>query len=199
MKIRFASLLLVLTTMLFTFGCSWFKGAGNKLVLTYKTAKDSPPITKEVSVKQSFMTSSEITTAANGQAARIVLYSIQLANYDASAATLEREMPNTNDQIKVEIQVVGPGGTSASTALKIGTFPAAQVADGIDQFNKVLNIKVSLFENGKVQDQGISVVNPRKGFVKINSVTDKLVSGEIDMSDDFRSVKGQFTATIITP
>jgi hypothetical protein len=198
MKSRYALLIIFLATVLLAAGCKYFeKGGDNHLILTYKTDKNAAPITKELSAKQSVMTVTELTTTANGQAARIVRYSVYMSNYDADVKTLEREMPNADGQIRVEIQVIGPEGSTASTALKPGTYNAAQFSDGINKFNKALDIRVNVFENGKALDQSISTVNPRKGFVKINSIDDKSVSGEVDMSDDFRSVKGQFNAKIV--
>lgn len=198
MKTKLAVSLLLLSSVLFAGACkSWMKGGANKLVLTYKTDKNAAPITKELLAKQSVMIVSELTTTANGQAARIVKYSIYLANYDSDAKALERDMPKADNQLRVEIQVVGADGSTATTPLKTGTYNASQFSDGINKFNKALDIRVNIFENGKVQDQGISTVNPRKGFVKINSVDDDTVTGEIDMSDDFRSVKGEFSAKIV--
>lgn len=198
MKTKLAVSLLLLSSVLFAGACkSWMKSDNNKLVLTYKTARDTAPITKELLGKQSIMTVSESTTTANGQAARIVIYSIYLSNYDSDARTLQSEMPKADNQIKVEIQVVGAEGSTASTPLKEGTYNASQFSDGINKFNKTLDIRANLYGNGVVQNQGISPVNPRKGFVKIISVDDEKVKGEIDMSDDFRSVKGEFSAKIV--
>lgn len=198
MKTKISLTFLLLLSVLFAGACKGLmKGDNNKLVLIYKTARDAAPITKELVGKQSVMTVSELTTTANGQAARIVMYSIYLSNYDSDVKTLEREMPKADNQIKVEIQVVGAEGSTASTPLKEGTYNASQFSDGINKFNKTLEIRANLYENGVVQNQGISTVNPRKGFVKINSVDDEKVTGEIDMSDDFRSVKGEFSAKIV--
>jgi hypothetical protein len=198
MKLRYALLIIVLSTAALVAGCKYFlTGGDNKLTLTYKTDKNAAPTTKELSAKQSIMTVTELTTTANGQAARIVRYSVYMSNYDADAKTLEREMPKVDNQIRVEIQVVGPEGSTASTVLKPGTYNASQFSDGINKFNKALDIRVNVFENGKALDQSISTVNPRKGFVKINSVDNETVSGEVDMSDDFRSVKGKFNAKIV--
>ena len=200
MKNRLVFSLLLLSTVVFVDACKgWMKSGDTKLMLTYKTDRNAAPITKELVAKKSVMTVTELTTTANGQAARIVRYSFYLANYDADAQALEREMPKADTQIKVEVQVVGAEGSNVSTPLKPGTYEASQFADGINKFGKTLDVRVNLFENGKVMDQGISTVNPRKGFVKINSVDDEKVTGEIDMSDDFRSVKGEFSAVIIKP
>lgn len=198
MKTKLTLSFLILLSIVFAGSCkSLGKGDKNKLVLTYKLDRSAAPTTKELLGKQSIMTAAELTTTANGQAARIVMYSIYLANYDADANTLPREMPKAENQIKVEIQLVGPEGSTASSPLKPGTYAASQFSDGVNKFNKTLDVRVNLFENGKTMDQGVSSVNPRKGFVKINSVDDEKVTGEIDMSDDFRSVKGEFNAKIV--
>lgn len=198
MKTKFHLALMVFSALALSIACtSWMKGGGNRLVITYKTDKNAAPITRELLGKQSVMTTSELTTTANGQAARIVMYSIYVANYDSDVKALETQMPSSDDQIKVEIQVVAAEGSTASTPLKTATYTASQFSDGINKFNKALDIRVKLFEKGKVLDQGISTVSPRKGFVKINSVVDDSVKGELDMSDDFRSVKGEFNAKIV--
>jgi len=190
--------LLLILSVVFAGACkSWMTGGKNKLALTYKIDRNAAPTTKELEGKQSFMTGAELTTTANGQAARIVMYSIYLTNYDGDVNDLQREMPKTDGQIRVEIQVVGAEGSTATTPLKPGTYNASQFSDGINKFGKALDVRVNLFENGKMMDQGISTVNPRRGFVKISSVDDETVAGEIDMSDDFRSVKGEFNAKIV--
>lgn len=198
MKTKLSLSFLLLLFVIFGGACKYLsKGDNTKLVVTYKPDRNAAPITKELVGKQSIMTTTELTTTANGQAARIVMYSIYISNYDVDAKTLQREMPTADNQIKVEIQVVGPEGSTANTPLKPGTYNASQFSDGINKFNKALDIRVRLFENGKTQEQGISTVNPRKGFVKINSVDNDKVTGELDMSDDFRSVKGEFSAKIV--
>lgn len=198
METKSRPLILLLLLAIFVGGCKGlFGGGNNKLVLTYKTAKDAAPVSKDLVGKQSIMTATELTTTANGEAARIVMYSIYLSNYDTDVKTLQREMPKADGQIKVEIQVVGAQGATASTPLKSGTYDAFQFSDGINKYNKALDIRANLYENGVVQSQGISTVNPRKGFVKINSVDNEKVKGEIEMSDDFRSVKGEFSAKIV--
>jgi hypothetical protein len=198
MKNRLALLFLLLLPVTFVFACKGMFGGGEtKLVLTYKMDKNAAPITKELAGKQSIMTVNELTTTAEGQAARIVRYSFYLANYDSNPTVLEREMPSAENQIRVEIEVVGPEGSNVNTPLKTGTYAASQFTDGVNKFNKALDVRVNLFDGGKVLDQGISTVNPRKGFVKINSVDEETVTGEVEMSDDFRSVKGSFSAKIV--
>ena len=198
MKTKLLLLLLLVFLLSFAGSCKYLmKSDVNKLVLVYKTDRNAAHITKELLGKQSIMTVAESTTTANGQAARIVIYSIYISNYDSDVKALQREMPKADNQIKVEIEVVGAEGSTASTPLKPGTYNASQFSDGINKFSKALDIRANVYENGVVTNQGISTVNPRKGFVKINSVDAEKVKGEIDMSDDFRSVKGEFSAKIV--
>ena len=198
MKTKLLLLLFLLLAVVLAGACKGLlKGGNNKLVVTYKPERNSAPVTKELLGKQSIMTVSELTTTSNGQAARIVMYSIYVSNYDADPKALQREMPKADGQIRVEIQVVGAEGSTATTALKPGTYNASQFSDGVNKYSKALDIRVNLFDGGKMLDQSVSIVNPRKGFVKINSVDDENVTGEVDMSDDFRSVKGEFSAKIV--
>ena len=198
MKSKLALFSLLLLAVPFMGGCKgWLRGGNNKLVVTYKPDRNASPITKELEVKQSDMAVSELTTTANGQAARIVMYSIVLTNYEVDAKEFHKELPSKDNQIKVEIEVVGADGSSKTTPLKPGTYNASQPSDGVNRFNKAMTIRVLIYENGQVMEQSLSTVNPRKGHVTINSVDDDTVTGEIDMSDDFRSVKGEFRAEII--
>ena len=200
MKARLCLSLLLLLSLVQAGACKgWLKGGDRKLVLTYKTDENATPMTKELVAKQSVMIVSEFTTTANGQAARIVEYRIYLANYDLDARALEREMPRADGQMGVEIQIAGAEGSTSHTPFKTGTYNASQFSDGINKFNKALDIRVNFFENGRLQDLSISIASPRKGFVKINSVDSDTVSGEVDMSDDFRAIKGEFSAVVVKP
>ena len=119
------------------------------------------------------------------------VHRIYLANYD-----LQLTDPNKQDykrissdgQYRVEIQIEAEKDAPENAALKGKEYQTKS-----DPFDRVSWIMISRFNEGK--DLSL-ILGDRKaaGTVKINSVTDTEISGEIDFSDSDGSVKGKFTA-----
>ncbi|HMS08926.1 MAG TPA: hypothetical protein PKE66_05550, partial [Pyrinomonadaceae bacterium] len=95
-------------------------------------------------------------------------------------------------ETRVMFQIVGEEGTDEKTKMKPGTYTTK-----CEKYNCVDFVNLSRFANGK--EEKISVdTRKAEGEVRITSVTDDTISGEIDLTEGGNSVKGPFTAKITT-
>lgn len=118
---------------------------------------------------------------------------IVLASYDldTSAGMNSMNKPVTAaDQIRVAIQLVGDEGTDDKTPIKVGSYTTKA-----EKFGKVDYVTVAYFADGKESSNSFDI-RKTDGEVKITSVSGDTVSGEIDLTEGERSVKGKFTAKL---
>jgi hypothetical protein len=121
---------------------------------------------------------------------------IVVANYDldtASLATMKKPLTSP-DQMRVMFSLAGEDGTNTDTPFKVGTYNAAG-----DKINEMRSLSVTTQVDGKDKDETfdtMSSVSKITGTVKITSVTADSVSGEIDVTEGDKSVKGNFTAKL---
>ncbi len=121
------------------------------------------------------------------------------ANFELDASN-PREMRKdltTPDQTRVEIQLTGEDGTKTDSPFKVGTYSA--LAENV---NGVRLVRISTFADGKQTQTDFKVMNTSKkatGDLKITAVTADSVSGEINVTDGAKSIKGTFTAKLPTP
>lgn len=120
------------------------------------------------------------------------------ANFELDASN-PREMRKdltTPDQTRVEIQLTGEDGTKTDSPFKVGTYSAQA-----ENVNGVRLVRISTFADGKQTQTDFEVMNTSKkaaGDVKITAVTADSVSGEINVTDGAKSIKGTFTAKLPT-
>ena len=121
------------------------------------------------------------------------LHTLFIANYDLDATTPEKPL-TAPDQMRVDIRLTGEEGTWADSPFKVGTYsPKA------DKFNVVSNVTIITFADGKQTETrfdnsfGNKKVN---GEVKLTSVTAETVSGEVNLTEGDKSIKGNFTANL---
>jgi hypothetical protein len=120
---------------------------------------------------------------------------IVLGNYDidTSSGMISMEKPVTAaDQIRVSIQLIGQEGTDEKAGFKTGTFTTKA-----DKFGKVDYANIAYYADGK-ESKNFFDISKTTGEVKITSVTGDSVSGEINLMEGDKSVKGNFTAKITT-
>lgn len=116
---------------------------------------------------------------------------IVLANYDLDTSFGMNSMnkPVTAaDQIRVSFQLVGDEGTDDKAAIKTGSYSPKS-----EKFAKVDYITVAYFADGKESSVSFDT-KKTNGEIKITSVSGDTVSGEIDLTEGERSVKGKFAA-----
>ncbi len=123
-------------------------------------------------------------------------HTIVVANYDldtANLATMRKPM-TAADQMRVMISLTGEEATNEKSPLKTGTYDTKA-----DKFNKVRALVVTSYVDGKDKDENfdtMSSVTKVAGTVKLTSVTDDSVAGEIDVTDGEKAIKGTFTAKL---
>jgi hypothetical protein len=124
---------------------------------------------------------------------------IYLANYELNAAAdsawVNRSM-TAPGQMRVGIQLTGEEGSGVKSPFKVGTY-SAQAAN----VNGVRLVKVESFADGKQAATNFDTLmgygdKKAAGEVKITSVTDSAVSGEVNLTEGDKSVKGTFTASL---
>lgn len=124
---------------------------------------------------------------------------IYLANYELNAAAdsawVNRSMTSPG-QMRVGIQLTGADGSGVKSPFKVGTY-SAQAAN----VNGVRLVKIESFADGKQTATNFDTLmgygdKKAAGEVKITSVTDSAVSGEVNLTEGDKSVKGTFTASL---
>jgi hypothetical protein len=187
---RFGSLLALITVtcVLLLSGCS--KSGGNDLQVKSPATGD-----KDLAVKSSYTfpvtktftdINQKITTAAS--------YNVYAANYDLDsgnfAMTLDKPMAS-DEQVRVTFSLVGEEGTNDKSALKAGTYSAKA-----DKYMKVENVGI-VTRKGASDSKNWFDRGSLSGDVKLTSVSDDSISGDIDVTAGAASVKGSFTAKIL--
>jgi hypothetical protein len=191
-RIRTANLisLFVVVGACFLFGCSQ-SGGGNNLHVKSAAAGD-----KDVAIKSVFADPVTKTfTDTSGKMTTAVVYNIHAANYDLNGerfgASLNNAMPS-DDSIRVMFSLVGEEGTKENSPLKAGTYSARA-----DKYMKVEAVGIVTRKNGTEIKSWFdrSTLN---GEVKITSVSGDGASGDIDVTAGDNTIKGSFTAKILT-
>ncbi len=151
---------------------------------------------KEIPVKSGYAfdvtktftdTSNQITTAPS--------YRVYAANYDLDggnfAVTLNKPL-TADDQVRVVFSLVGEQGGNDKTAAKTGSYSAKA-----DKFMKVEDVAIVSRKAG-ADNMGWLERSTLTGEAKITSVTGDTITGELDLTSGAASIKGPFTAKILT-
>jgi len=151
-------------------------------------------------VKSGVVDLSEVTATAPGKPnVKTFLHKIYLANFemDTSGAAWMNKPLTAPEQMRVQIELTGEDGTDMKSPFKVGTH-AAQA----DKTNGVRTVIIRTFADGKQTDtrfdslMSIGGGKKAEGEVKITSVTADTVSGEVDLTEGDKSIKGNFTAKL---
>lgn len=123
-----------------------------------------------------------------------------MANYDMDTTNVgAMKKPLTApEQARVMLQLIGEGGTDQKSEFKPGTYKA----DPAGKFMKVDSLSVYTFADGKEIKTDFDMMfsgSKVMGEVRVKSVTADAISGEIDITEGDKSVKGTFTAKIPEP
>jgi hypothetical protein len=180
--------LVTLLTALFVAACS--KSGGNDLHVKSPAAGD-----KDVPVKSSYTFAvTKSFTDINQKITTAATYNVYAANYDLDAGnfamTLQKPLAG-EDQIRVEFSLVGEEGTNDKSALKTGTYSAKA-----DKYMKVETVGV-VARRGSTDTRYLLDRSTLTGEVKLTSVSDDSISGDIDVTAGESAVKGSFTAKIL--
>ncbi len=151
-------------------------------------------------VKSGFVYPSEMSFTAPGRPPlKTSAHIIYLTNYELNAAAdsawVNRSM-TAPGQMRVGIQLTGEDGSGAKSPFKVGTY-SAQAAN----VNGVRLVKIESFADGKQAATNFDTLmgygdKKAAGEVKITSVTDSAMSGEVNLTEGDKSVKATFTASL---
>jgi len=162
------------------------KAGGKDTVLAIKSSGT------DKSVKTFTDKEGKITTATS-------FYAIT-ANYDmdtTNAASMKKPL-SAPDQARVMLQLIGEEGTDLKSEFKPGTYKA----DPAGKFMKLDSLVVTTFADGKEAATSFDTNfsgSKITGQVIVKSVTADAISGDIDVTEGDKSVKGTFTAKIAAP
>jgi flagellar basal body rod protein FlgC len=123
-----------------------------------------------------------------------------MANYDMDTtnfASMKKPL-TAPDQARVMLQLIGEEGTDQKSEFKPGTYKA----DPAGKFMKLDSLVVTTFADGKEVATSFDTnfsASKITGQVVVKSVTADAISGDIDVTEGDKSVKGTFTAKIAAP
>lgn len=137
-----------------------------------------------------------ISTAPGKPNIQTFAHTIYIANYelDTSSPGWTRKPLTTADQMRVDIQLTGEDATKDDSPFKVGTYSAKA-----DKFNSVRFVRINAFADGKQTETDFNTSFSKEkisGEVKITSVTADTVSGEVNLTEGDKSIKGTFTAKL---
>ena len=182
--------LIALACMIFVAGCSKDAGGSGLHVKSPATGE------KDVAVKSSYAFAvTKSFTDTNNKITMASAYNVDAANYDLDAAnfamTLNKPL-TSDDQIRVEFTLVGEQGTDGKSAPKAGTYSAKA-----DKFMKVETVGIVSRKGGADSKVWLDR-STLTGEAKVTSVSGEKMSVDVDLSAGETSIKGSFTARILT-
>lgn len=125
------------------------------------------------------------------------IHYIYLANFeiDTTGPAWMRKPLIAPDQMRVDLGLTGEDGTNEKSPFKVGTYSAQA-----DKVNGVRTAIIHTFADGKQTETRFGLLmsggKGADGEVKITSVTADAVSGEVNLTEGDKSIKGTFTAKL---
>jgi hypothetical protein len=137
-----------------------------------------------------------ISTSPGKPNVQTFAHDIYIANYemDTTSAVTMRKPLTAPEQIRVDLQLTGEEGTKNDSPFKVGTYSAKA-----DKINSVRSVTIVTFADGKEAKIDFDTMSSMKkidGDVKITSVTAETISGEVNLTEGDKSIKGTFTAKL---
>jgi hypothetical protein len=182
--------LIVFAGVLFLSGCG--NGAGGSGLHVKSPATGE----KDLALKSSYafaITKSFTDTANNVTTAPS--YRIYVANFDLDPAnfamTLDKPL-TSDDHLRVVFSLVGEQGGNEKTPPKTGTYSAKA-----DKFMKVEDVAIISRKGGSDSKVWLDR-STLTGEVKVTSASGNTMSGEVNLSAGESTIKGSFTAKVLT-
>jgi len=179
----------LLTLLLSLAGCSKSAGASS-MKLKWPGMNE-----KEMPVKSSYAFGVTKTfTDINQKISTAPSYRVYAAGYDLDAGNFAQTMNKplaADDQIRITFSLVGDQGGNEKSPLKTGDYSAKA-----DKFMKVEDVSIVTRKGG--QDDTLwferGAIN---GTVKVTSVSDGTVAGDVDLTSGESAIKGPFRAKVL--
>jgi hypothetical protein len=190
-RLQFSTLFFVFMIACAVFLVSCSKGGGGNSVHVKSPATGE----KDLAVKSSYTYPVTKTfTDITGKITTAATYNVYAANYDLDAGnfamTLDKPMAS-EDQMRVVFSLVGAEGTNDKSPLTAGTYSAKA-----DKYMKVDTVGV-VTRKGSADTKNWFDRSSLTGEVKLSSVSDDSISGDIDVTAGDATIKGSFTAKIL--
>jgi hypothetical protein len=188
--VAFTIMVVALAGLLFLSGC------GNGPAGSGMQVKSPATGEKDLALKSSYafaITKSFTDTANNVTTAPS--YRVYVANYDLDAAnfgmTLDKPL-TSDDHLRVIFSLIGEQGGNEKTPPKVGTYSAKA-----DKFMRVEDAAIVSRKGGTDSKVWLdrSTVS---GEVKVTSVSGNTMSGEVNLTAGETTIKGTFTAKVLT-
>jgi hypothetical protein len=120
-----------------------------------------------------------------------IVHRIYLANYDLQLTDSSKQdyrRISSDGEYRVEIQIEAEEGAAENTQPKVGEYVYKPAP-----FNRISYVFLSYFKDGKDRSENLQT-SEFGGKIKITSVTDTEIKGEIDVFDRNEFLKAGFTA-----
>lgn len=171
-------------------GCG--KGAGGNSLHVKSAATGE----KDLAVKSSYAFAVTKTfTDINGKITTASAYYTYAANYDLDAGnfamTLDKPL-TSDDQVRVTFNLVGAEGTNDKSPLKAGTYSAKA-----DKYMKVETAGI-VSRKGGADTKFWFDRSTLTGQVTVTSASADSISGDVDLTAGENTIKGSFTAKVLT-
>jgi len=188
--------LFVITTALIALACVFQSGCSKGAEGSGLHIKSAATGEKDLAVKSAYAFAvTKSFTDVTGKITTAPSYRVYAANYDLDAAgfamTLDKPL-TSDDRLRVVFSLVGEQGGNEKTPLKAGTYSAKA-----DKFMKVEDVGI-VSRKGGADSKGWLDRSLLSGEVKVTSVSGDTMSADVDLSAGETSIKGSFTAKIIT-
>ncbi len=150
-----------------------------------------------LNVKSTFVNYSGMAFTAPGKPnIATSVHTIYLANYemDTTSPGWTKTPLTAPDQMRVSLELTGEDGTKVESPFKVGTYNAQA-----ENVNGLRLAKIITFADGKQTETTFDTMSSSKkatGEVKITSVTADTVSGEVNLTEGDKSIKGAFTTKL---
>ena len=188
-RVHIAIAISLLTLLVLPAGCG--KGAGgSSMKLKWPGVNE-----KEMPVKSSYAFGVTKTfTDINQKISTAPSYRVYAASYDLDAGNFAQTMNKplaADDQIRITFSLVGDQGGNEKSPLNAGDYSAKA-----DKFMKVEDVSIVTRKDGK-DDTLWFERGAINGTVKVTSVSDGTVAGDVDLTSGESAIKGPFTAKVL--
>ena len=166
--------------------------------LTAKMKKGAMTTAKvtELTEKKGFLDSFPSSVGVKSEQVKVVFHKFVIANYDLKDVNDE---PSQKGQLMVIFTLFGEKDAKATDPIKVGEYAPFKPDFSSNEAPKVnmtvSDVQVITFEDAK-DTKSLSAQSPRTGSVKIESVTDGIIKGTIDLTELESNISGNFTATL---
>jgi hypothetical protein len=168
------------------------EAGGSKMDVTF----NGTAVPLEVRSSGVYPSTKTFSMTADGETkmTKAVNHYVALANFELETrgpVTMGKALTEDGN-VRVVFQIVGEEGTDEKAPVKAGTYTAK-----CDKYNCVDYLQISRFTGGKEEKISFTMAKA-EGDIKITSVSDDTISGEVNVTEGQNSVKGSFTAKITT-